>query len=52
MMKNLPVPVSDEEIEEMYLFADNNNNGKISYKEFRVGTLNSIVRSVITSSFL
>ena len=35
-MKNLPVPVSDEDIEEMFEFADKDKNGKLSYKEFEV----------------
>ena len=36
IMKNLPVPVSDEDIEEMFEFADKNKDGKLSYKEFEV----------------
>ena len=35
-MKSLPVPVTDEEIEEMFLFADKNKDGKLSYAEFEV----------------
>ena len=35
-MKNLPVPVADEDIEEMFEFADKDKNGKLSYKEFEV----------------
>ena len=35
-MKSLPVPVSDEDIEEMFRFADKNNDNKLSYKEFEV----------------
>ena len=35
-MQNLPVPVSDEDIEEMFEFADKDKNGKLSYKEFEV----------------
>ena len=38
MMKNLPVEVSDEDIEEMFQFADKNGDGKLSYKEFKVTT--------------
>ena len=34
-MKNLPVEVSDEDIEEMWSFADKNGDGKLSYKEFK-----------------
>ena len=36
IMKNLPVPVPDEDIEEMFEFADKNNDGKLSYNEFEV----------------
>ena len=32
-MQNLPVPVSDEDIEEMFEFADKDKNGKLSYKD-------------------
>ena len=35
-MKNLPVPVEDEDIEEMFEYADKNKDGKLSYKEFKV----------------
>ena len=35
-MKNLPVPVEDEDIEEMFDFADKNKDGKLSYREFEV----------------
>ena len=37
-MKNLPVEVSDEDIEEMWSFADKNGDGKLSYKEFKAIT--------------
>ena len=36
MMRNLPEKVSDEEIEEMFSFADVDNDGKISYDEFQI----------------
>ena len=36
IMKSLPVPVTDEEIEEMFSFADKNKDGKLSYAEFEV----------------
>ena len=39
MMKNLPVSVSDEDIEEMFEYADKNKDGKLSYKEFKVRNL-------------
>ena len=34
-MKNLPVEVSEEDIDEMFDFADKNKDGKLSYKEFK-----------------
>lgn len=36
MMSHLPEHVSDAEIEEMFAFADKNNDGKISWDEFLV----------------
>ena len=36
MMKNLPESVSDEDIGDMFDFADKNRDGKISYEEFQV----------------
>ena len=39
IMKNLPVPVDDEDIEEMFAFADKNKDGKLSYKEFKASTI-------------
>ena len=36
MMRNLPVPVEEEEIEAMFDFADKDKDGKISYHEFLV----------------
>ena len=35
-MSHLPEHVSDAEIEEMFAFADKNNDGKISWDEFLV----------------
>ena len=35
IMKNLPVPVSDRDIEAMFSVADSNNDGKIGYDEFQ-----------------
>ena len=34
-MRNLPVPVSDDDIEEMFEAIDKNEDDKLSYKEFR-----------------
>lgn len=36
LMKNLPVHVDDEEIEEMFAYADRNQDGHLSYSEFQV----------------
>ena len=35
-MKNLPVCVSDHDIEEMFSFADKDRDGQLSYAEFQV----------------
>ena len=35
IMKNLPIPVSDDEIEEMFAVVDKNGDEKISYREFQ-----------------
>ena len=35
-MKSLPVTVEDEDIEEMFVTADRDRDGKISYEEFKV----------------
>ena len=32
MMRNLPVPVEEEDIDQMFDFADKDKDGKISYK--------------------
>jgi len=34
MMRNLPVPVNEDEINEMFDFADKDKDGKINYSEF------------------
>ena len=36
IMKNLPVPVDDLDIEEMFEFADKNGDGCLSYSEFEL----------------
>ena len=36
IMKNLPVCVSDHDIEEMFAFADKDRDGQLSYAEFKV----------------
>lgn len=35
-MKNLPAEVDDSEIEEMFAYADKDQDGKLSYQEFQV----------------
>ena len=35
IMKNLPVPVTDRDIEEMFRVADTNNDGQIGFSEFK-----------------
>ena len=39
IMKNLPAEVSDEDVEEMWNYADKNGDGRLSYKEFKVNYL-------------
>ena len=39
IMKNLPVPVLDSDIEEMFTFADSDGDGRLSFKEFEVMVL-------------
>ena len=36
IMRSLPVPVADKDIEEMFSYADKDNDGKLSYQEFLV----------------
>ena len=36
IMKSLPVCVPDDDIEEMFAFADKDNDGTLSYAEFKV----------------
>ena len=36
MMSQLPEPVSDNEISEMFNFADKDADGKLSYAEFQI----------------
>ena len=38
IMRSLPVRVPDHDIEEMFAFADKDNDGKLSYAEFKVDT--------------
>ena len=40
MMSHLPEQVSEEEITEMFSFADKNNDGKIGWDEFMVLIIN------------
>ena len=36
MMRNLPVPVNEEEINEMFDFADKDRDGKINYRYINI----------------
>ena len=36
IMRNLPVPVAEAEIDEMFEFADKNQDGKLSFAEFEL----------------
>ena len=36
MMRNLPVPVNEEDIDQMFEFADKDKDGKIDYNEFQL----------------
>ena len=36
IMMNLPVPVSGEDVDEMFEFADKNKDGLLNYQEFLV----------------
>ena len=36
IMRSLPVCVPDDDIEEMFAFADKDNDGALSYAEFQV----------------
>ena len=47
IMKNLPVTVEDEEIHEMFDFADKDKDGKLSFKEFQVQFLRIVILSII-----
>jgi Ca2+-binding EF-hand superfamily protein len=38
-MRNLPVPVADEDIDQMFDYADTDKDGRLSYKEFQVNPL-------------
>ena len=51
MMSHLPEHVSDAEIEEMFSFADKNNDGRISWEEFLVIIFNWISSSTLIDSF-
>jgi len=36
MMRNLPVPVNEEDIDQMFEFADKDKDGRINYSEFEI----------------
>ena len=41
-MQLLPVPVNEKDVEEMFLFADKDNDGKISWDEFQVSRVEQV----------
>ncbi len=45
LMRNLPVPVADEDIEQMFDYADTDKDGRLSYKEFQVRRKNEAMGS-------
>jgi hypothetical protein len=38
-MRNLPVPVADDDIDQMFDYADTDKDGRLSYKEFQVSLI-------------
>ena len=42
-MKNLPVEVSDDDVEEMFQFADKDSDGALTYEEFQVNNVATCV---------
>ena len=49
IMKNLPVTVEDEDMEEMFEYADKDKDGKLSFQEFQVMLLK---RRYITDKYV
>ena len=41
MMRNLPVPVNEEDIDQMFEYADKDKDGKINYRFQKYKTENS-----------
>jgi hypothetical protein len=39
LMRNLPVPVADDDIDQMFDYADTDKDGRLSYKEFQVSLI-------------
>jgi hypothetical protein len=39
LMRNLPVPVADDDIDQMFDYADTDKDGRLSYKEFQMSLL-------------
>ena len=52
MMSHLPEHVSDTEIEEMFSYADKDNDGKISWEEFLVSINQNFLRHHVNKSFI
>merc|ERR1719483_1167617 len=51
MMRNLPVPVEEEDIDQMFDFADKDKDGKISYSEFQTMINPQVVKIAPKYSF-
>ena len=51
MMSHLPEHVSDAEIEEMFSFADKNNDGRISWDEFLVSAKLTLLYYLVSLNF-
>ena len=49
-MKNLPVEVSDDDVEEMFQFADKDSDGALTYEEFQVDDVTTCFSLVIIFS--
>jgi len=51
MMRNLPVPVGEEDIDQMFDFADKDKDGKINYSEFQTMINPQVVKAPPKYSF-
>ena len=51
-MKNLPVPVSDDDIEAMFSAVDRNGDEQLSYREFKMMVNPPDIPQVISTHYL